>query len=206
MPQFGSVHGRFQGLHLGHEEYLIAAKRRCDYLYVGIAMHDPVNLSGVVVSDHRHELASNPFTYWERAQMVRAALLGAGYSADEFETHPFPIDDPSRLANYLPVDGGIKVYTTVYDSWGRFKVARLVECGYEVEVLWEREATEKLTTGTELRRRMAAGVDFTDLVSSSVGSFISDWSLVDRLRERMAAVGRPDFETAGFSELDSLER
>ena len=32
----GVVMGRFQGLHLGHMEYLLAGAQRCEHLLVGV--------------------------------------------------------------------------------------------------------------------------------------------------------------------------
>ena len=34
------IHGRFQGLHIGHMEYLLEGKKRCDFLYIGITNPD----------------------------------------------------------------------------------------------------------------------------------------------------------------------
>lgn len=36
MIKTGVVHGRFQPLHLKHMEYILAAKMRCQKLYIGI--------------------------------------------------------------------------------------------------------------------------------------------------------------------------
>ncbi len=32
MDKIGVIHGRFQMLHIGHMEYLLAGKERCNYL------------------------------------------------------------------------------------------------------------------------------------------------------------------------------
>ena len=36
----GVIHGRFQMLHLGHMEYLLAGKARCERLIIGISNPD----------------------------------------------------------------------------------------------------------------------------------------------------------------------
>ena len=117
----GSVNGRFQGLHLGHEEYILAAKQRCDYLYIGLAMPDPNDRSGKVVDAHRHDLRNNPFSFHERAELIRACLLGAGHSDSEFTVRPFPIDDLAGVSNYLPDRSEVRLFVTIYDSWGEHK-------------------------------------------------------------------------------------
>ena len=35
------IHGRFQPLHIGHMEYLLAGKERCELLIIGITNPDP---------------------------------------------------------------------------------------------------------------------------------------------------------------------
>jgi nicotinamide mononucleotide adenylyltransferase len=43
----GVVHGRFQPFHNGHLEYVLSAKQKCDFLYVGIAMWGSPTLTRV---------------------------------------------------------------------------------------------------------------------------------------------------------------
>ena len=40
MHEVGVIHGRFQGLHLAHMEYLLAGKSRCRFMYIGITNPD----------------------------------------------------------------------------------------------------------------------------------------------------------------------
>ena len=180
--EYGSVHGRFQGLHLGHEEYLLAAMERSSYLFVGLAMPDPSDLRGRNVAAHRHERTNNPFTFYERDEMVRACLHGGGYCESQFRTYPFPIDDLSSISNYLPRRADLALYITVYDEWGEYKVRVLREIGYDVSVLWRRDPATKVATGTQLRQHMRQGKDFSHLVSSGVASVVDDLGLADKLR------------------------
>ena len=80
----GIVLGRFQPLHLGHVEYMQAAKDRCDRLFVGIT--NPDAESGIYTSaDPRRSLTeNNPYTYRERMLMIEDALLGRGWAASDF--------------------------------------------------------------------------------------------------------------------------
>ena len=47
MVETGVIHGRFQVLHLKHMEYLLAAKMRCQTLYIGITHPDDLYLGGL---------------------------------------------------------------------------------------------------------------------------------------------------------------
>ena len=38
--KIGVIHGRFQGLHHGHMEYLLAGMDRCEHLFIGITNYD----------------------------------------------------------------------------------------------------------------------------------------------------------------------
>ena len=41
MHKIGVIHGRFQLLHNDHLKYLLAGKKRCEHLVVGITNPDP---------------------------------------------------------------------------------------------------------------------------------------------------------------------
>lgn len=177
-----SVHGRFQGFHLGHEEYLRAALHQCDYLFVGLAMPDPKDLRGREVAPHRHVDGSNPFTYYEREEMVRAFLASEGVSESCFRVHPFPIDDVRAIENYLPPRTEVTLLTTVYDQWGEYKSGILEQLGYDVQVLWRRTYDTRITSGAEVRRRMREGEDFEALLSPAVTAAVQRLGLAHRLR------------------------
>ncbi len=40
MVEIGAVQGRFQGLHIGHMEFLLEAKKRCRFLFIGVSNYD----------------------------------------------------------------------------------------------------------------------------------------------------------------------
>ncbi len=100
---YGAVHGRFQGLHLDHEEYILRAMSCCAYLFVGIVTAGNIRSKNQASPAHRFEPNNNPFSYYERSQLVRGCLIGAGYGENDFTTHPFPIDQPNLIPNYLPL-------------------------------------------------------------------------------------------------------
>src|SRR5687767_809718 len=95
----GTIHGRFQILHNGHLEYALQAMELCDFLIVGITNPD-VNLTK---SDSTHpnraKTENNPYTYYERLEMIRESLLGVGIKRGDFEIVPFPINYPELITN-----------------------------------------------------------------------------------------------------------
>ena len=162
------VHGRFQPLHLGHLEYLLAGKRRCRLLVVGITNPDPWQIKVEPASPHRNAGTANPFTYYERHLMVEGALREAGVPDDEFRIVPFPHSFPERLHHYLPDDALLLL--TIYDSWGEEKLRRFQQLGRPTEVLWRR--TETVTSGTDIRRRVVAGEPWEHLVPKATAEVV----------------------------------
>lgn len=119
--EWGCVHGRFQPFHNGHLEYVLRAKGRCRRLVVGITNPDPTWTRAEPASPHRHEPEANPFTYLERALMVRDTLLDEGLSPEEFVVAPFPIHDPELCRFYAPA--GAVHFARVYSAWEEEKSA-----------------------------------------------------------------------------------
>ena len=171
------VHGRFQPLHIGHLEYLLAGARRAARLIVGITNPDPWQSVAEPTDPHRGEPESNPFTFYERYLMVEAALCE--HDVTGFRIVPFPHGFPERLHHYVPADA--LLLFTIYDAWGEEKARRLSGLGWRTEVMWRR--TAKVTSGTELRRRMREGAGWDHLVPAGTASVIRELRLSDRLRE-----------------------
>ncbi len=171
------VHGRFQPLHIGHLEYLLAGASRAASLIVGITNPDPWQTIAEPTDSQRGESESNPFTFYERFLMVEAALREHGVT--DFRIVPFPHGFPERLHHYVPADA--LFLFTIYDAWGEEKLRRLSALGWRTEVLWRR--TAKVTSGTELRRRMREGADWEHLVPAGTASVVRELRLTDRLRE-----------------------
>lgn len=174
----GLVHGKFQGLHLGHMEYILAAYERSEHLVIGITNPDP-ELTKEDESDVKRSSAeANPFSYFERFLMVRDSLLERGVPRGDFDIVPFPINFPAKLLNYAPK--GAVYFTTIYDEWNRKKVKVLKELGLRVVVLWERSMGDRLTTGTEVRRRIREGGVWEHLVPRAVVKIIKEYELEKR--------------------------
>jgi cytidyltransferase-like protein len=159
-PSWGCVHGRFQPFHDGHLEYMLRARQRCERVIIGITAADPTAVRKEDASPHRHEPASNPFTYFERLLMIRDGLLAEGLKARDFSFVPFPVHEPGLIGYYVP--RGTVHFVRVYSRWEEEKVRRLRDEGFPVEVLDPGE--EKKVSGTEVRRLMREGLPWEHLV------------------------------------------
>ncbi|MCI5120191.1 MAG: nicotinate-nucleotide adenylyltransferase, partial [Candidatus Electrothrix sp. AUS4] len=100
----GVIHGRFQILHNDHLKYLLAGKARCEHLVVGITNPDPCQTKDDAADPKRSSDQANPFTYFQRYQMVRAALSRQGIADKAFSVVPFPINLPELYRYYVPMD------------------------------------------------------------------------------------------------------
>ena len=161
--EWGCVHGRFQPFHREHLEYALAARERCKRLLVGVTNPDPTRVAPEVSNAHRHEARANPFTYFERALMVRDSLLGEGLKAREFAIVPFPIQEPGSCRYYVP-EGAVH-FMRVYSGWEEEKVRRLRAHGFTVEIL--DSGKEKAVSGTEVRSRLRSGLPWEHLVPAA---------------------------------------
>lgn len=177
----GVIHGRFQIFHHDHLRYVLAGKMRCRHLVVGITNPDPTRTRTDKADPHRSTAEANPLTYFERATLVRAALVEAGCMPLEFSIVPFPINFPELYAYYLPMDATF--FLTIYDRWGRRKLELFTSLGLKTEVLWERDPDRKGLSASEIRKRMVLGQPWDDFVSPAVASLLEGWRIPERLRQ-----------------------
>jgi nicotinamide-nucleotide adenylyltransferase len=184
---FAVVHGRFQPFHIEHLAYCRLALARGETLVVGITNFDPDVAVPEATSPGRHRANANPFTYWERALMVRDALLEDGLPAERFITVAFPIHHPERWRHYVPCDPAESLHVVrVYSSWEAEKVRRLRAAGAAVEAI---EEPVKRLSGTEVRARIAADERWQLLVPRAVQDWIVRLDGVRRCRGAMETEG-----------------
>jgi cytidyltransferase-like protein len=179
--KIGVIHGRFQLLHLGHIEYLLEGKSRCDFLYIGIANPDNILTKVEKTNENRSEIWANPFTYYERLHMIKDAMIENGINERDFAIVPFPINYPERLEHYVPLNGVF--YVTIYDEWGEHKLKVLTDMGLKTEVMWRRDLNQRLTTGTEARKLIVEDKKWEHLVPVSVVNYIKENNLISRLKK-----------------------
>ncbi|WP_018123189.1 hypothetical protein [Desulfovibrio oxyclinae] len=181
MHPLGVIHGRFQVLHVDHLKYLLAGKRLCEHLVVGITNPDPELTAGEAADPERDDPRNNPLTYWERQVMVREVLTGAGVDPGDFSVVPLPINKPERIRYYVPMDA--LFFLTIYDEWGRAKLRRFRALELDTHVLWERPPEEKGISAGTVREALARGEDVSSMVPPETLRLVKRWGLAQRLRE-----------------------
>jgi len=177
----GVIHGRFQILHNDHVKFLLAGKKLCNHLIVGITNPDPSLTKAHNSNPHRSTLIANPMTYYERYVMVRDTLLENGLELPEFSIVPFPINVPELLKYYVPMDA--LFFLSIYDGWGRQKKEYLESLGLKVHVLWEVTLEEKGLSGSDIRNSMLKGEPWEHLLPVAVVKLVKKWKIITRIRE-----------------------
>lgn len=182
MIELGFIHGRFQLFHNDHLRYALLAKEQCKKLIVGITSPENAALIREEVDPHRSEAASNPFTYYERYEMVKLALLEAGIPREDFEIVPYPIERPEILYNYVPLNA--TSFFTIYDKWGYEKLERLKSLGYGTVVLFDDR--EKQMCSTEIRHKIFDGTEWKDMVPNAVYDYIVKHGLTEKVKKLLS--------------------
>lgn len=180
MIKTGVVHGRFQVMHLKHMEYIMAAKMRCSKLFIGITNPDSMHTRESVNDTTRAERSANPLTYFERYEMIRAAMADFNIPEAQYDIIPFPISCPEYLLQYVPKDA--VYYMSLYDAWDEEKYKILTDLGLQVEIFWKRAAEAKGVTASEVRSRITAGQEWSQLVPRSVYRYLTESGLDQRIR------------------------
>lgn len=158
-------------------EYILTAKSRCEYLWIGLTQYDLFGSSEI--SDHRHLQSANPLTYVERMAMISRSLQASGIAFSEYGFVPFPIDSPEKLPHF--VDVNTVCFTTVCESWNETKVGILRQHGYDVIVLYERE---KSVSSSDIRNSILEGSDeWRESVPEATAEFLDEIGFRSRLLE-----------------------
>ena len=177
----GVIHGRFQVLHKDHLKYLLAGKKLCEHLIVGITNPDPV-LSGEDMADPKRSTpGANPLTYYERQILVKVALVDAGLDMREFTLVPLPINHPEIYRYYVPMDA--VSFLTIYDDWGRRKLELFQSMGLKTHVLWEVPLDKKGISAADIRLAMVQDEQWEHLVPSRVAGLMIQWDIPGRLKK-----------------------
>ncbi len=179
--EIGVIHGRFQVLHNDHIKYLMAGKKLCKFLVVGITNPDPSLTRNSDANPHRSTPLANPLTYYERYLMIQAALLEQGLLLTEFSIVPFPINVPELIKYYVPLDAIF--FLTIYDDWGRQKKDYFQSLGLKIHVLWEVPLEQKGLSSSDIRDLMRKGEKWEHLVPTSVANLMKQWNVTKRLKE-----------------------
>lgn len=163
------VIGRFQPFHRDHlslAEAVVASGRR---LIVAITNAEPSWRVPTHEAPHRHTDAANPFTYWQRAELVRVALQPLGL-VDGVRIAPFPIHEPRLWSSYLPE--GTECWVRARGPWESRKMRELAS-RFPVRSV---PAVACEVSGTSIRHRIRVGDrSWTRDVPSGVAGLIETW-------------------------------
>ena len=177
------VHGRFQPPHLDHLRYMLAAKERADFLWIGLAQYDLWDMEECLLAPHRGQPDNNPLTYYERVTIIADVLVEAGCSRAEFGCIPFPIDRPDRIRQFL--SPSVVCLTTICEDWNSVKIETLRAAGYVVEVLWNEP---KRIEGRRIREAIVAGDEsWRELVPAATSKALDRLDIRSRLVRPEAA-------------------
>ena len=159
--------GRFQPFHMGHLKALQHILKENDEVII------------VVGSSQLSHEKRNPFTTGERIEMIRRALKEAGVEADRYTIVPVPDVEAhstwvSQVESYTPRFD--VVYTNEPLTSRLFK-----EAGYEVRPIpfFRRD----VYSATEIRRRILAGEEWSNLVPRAVYEFIKEIRGDERIKD-----------------------
>lgn len=180
MDKVGVVHGRFQVLHLKHMEYILAAKMRCQKLYIGITNPDMLHARASVHDENRGIKAGNPLSYRERCEMIKGAMAEFRVPESQYEIIPFPISYPEYITQYAPEDA--VYYMGMYDEWDEEKYKILRSLGLNVHVLWRKDVESKGTTGAIIRNLIATDQEWAKYVPKSVYAYMKEHELDKRVK------------------------
>jgi len=181
----GVIHGRFQVLHNDHVKYLMAGKKLCRHLVVGITNPDPFLTKMEDADPERNNPLENPLTYYERYALVNAVLEAEGLKPHQFSVVPFPVNFPERYKYYVPLDAVF--FLTIYDEWGKKKLSYFQEQGLKTHVLREVPKKQKGISASEVRALMVKERPWGHLVPKSVATLMNNWRIPERL-QRTAAI------------------
>lgn len=172
------VHGRFQPFHDEHLEYVRWAANEMpgEKLIVGITNADSSHTEATDADPERHHPRNNPFTFYERHQMIRNTLADVELPC-QVSVVPFPINRPELWDAYAPASA--VHYVNVLEEWHEHKIDRLESHGRTVR---SKRGTRTIS-GTDIRRSMAAGEEWDDRVPDPVANCIRRQGLTDRVRE-----------------------
>ncbi|MCP4105459.1 MAG: 2,3-bisphosphoglycerate-independent phosphoglycerate mutase [Desulfobacteraceae bacterium] len=194
----GVIHGRFQVLHNDHIKYLMAGKRLCRHLVIGITNPDPTMTKDDNADPGRSGALANPLNYYERYTLIRTALEEAGLKPGQFSIVPLPINFPELYQYYVPMDAVF--FLTIYDEWGRKKQSYFELLGLKTHVLWEVPPEKKGISANEVRNRMIQRRPWEHMVPVSVADFMRKWNIPGRLKEIQEGFDVGQSKKPGFLE------
>ena len=152
MSSLGCVTGRFQPVHEQHLELFEIVLAQCDRLVIAMTNPDVGARRFEAASAHRHTPWANPFSYYERANLLEAALRERAL-LERTTIVPFDLTRPAHWPEYVPLSAC--QFVRVYGAWEREKVRLFQAEGYAVAVL-EGDASRRISASV-IRAALQAG-------------------------------------------------
>lgn len=166
-----AVTGRFQPFHVDHLELLQWALARATRVCIGITNPSGAAPQAHPASAHRHRADANPWSDAQRAALIRAALTAAAVDPLRYDIVPFPLDEPTRWAELVPVSTPQLV--RVFSDWEREKLRRFEAAGYPVVAL-QGDAARRVSA-TDIRAALAAGAAWQHWVPPGARELLASW-------------------------------
>ncbi len=132
MSSLACVTGRFQPIHDQHLELFEIALAQFDHLIVALTNPDSGARQAQASSAHRHTADANPFSYFERTQLIKAAIHANGLS-DRCTLVPLDLENKEVWPQYVPLHA--RHFVRAYSTWEREKARWFEAAGYPVTVL-----------------------------------------------------------------------
>ena len=170
-----AVTGRFQPFHVDHLDLVVHGLSLAHHVVIGITNPDHRSLVEFPENNHRHLATANPFTFFERAEIIRSSLEAADVTSAQYTVVPFPLDEPEVWHEYIPAT--ISQLVRIFSSWEEEKIKRLRAGGYEVNIIHGNPGTK--VSGTDIRNAMLAGESWQHLVSPGALKILREYSEED---------------------------
>lgn len=167
--------GRFQPFHNGHLEVLQLLAAESGPLIIGITNPDSRELNHPATNPHRHLAHANPFSYFERAQMI-AKLLDMLQLENTITIVPFPLEKKNVWSEYIPLSA-VQV-VRIFADWENEKAQRLSSGGYQIRKL-EGDVIARVS-GTDIRKAMCEESPWQQWVPEPIANYCDN--LTSRLR------------------------
>jgi cytidyltransferase-like protein len=177
----GCVTGRFQPVHPQHMELFEIVLESCDHLVVAVTNPDAGARHQEAASAHRHTAEANPFTYYERARLIGAAVAAEGL-VERVTVVPFDLVRRDHWAHYVPM--AARQYVRTYSEWERQKAQWLADAGYAVTVLTGDPGAKQ--SSTTVRERLTSGEGWQELVPSATVPLLDELLAHTSMAQRAA--------------------
>lgn len=160
--RFGMVHGRFQPFHNEHLDYVLKGLARSDKLIIGITNPEPSEFILDKASEHRHLPESNPYTYFQRHEMIVQCIEDCKIDLKKITIIPFHLFNKKKWSYYLPRPDNVVQYVRVFSDWEEKKIELFKKYGFSVNVL-DRNAPKNVEA-TQVRKKFNENGNWKELV------------------------------------------